>query len=206
MDLLDQGARIGAAGFVLSRLLLEAPSQALAENFAAPQMRATWPLQDPLSTTALEAVAADPYETLPRDHATLFRRHPGLVPLHESTWRSDVTDAPALRGRLAAEYRAAGLPVPADVDDHLGHQVAYLADLATRIGRAWGQHDAASARVAADAASRFRREHTDLVVEPILQAIEQHARTHLYRAVPDLLRGFLTAHAALCAAVVPHSE
>jgi len=204
MDLLDQGVRTGTAGFVLARLLLAPPSQALAESFATPTMRRTWPLQDAPSTTALAGVGADPYETLPREHTTLFRRRPPLVALHESARRPDV-DRAALLAELDEAYRGAnftGLPTP--VDDHVGYQVAHLADLATAVGRAAAAGDHESAGAGAAAATRFRTAHLDLVLEPILQDIAAHARTHLYRALPDLLRGFLAAHARLCAAALDH--
>ena len=100
MDLRDQAARTATAGFVLSRLLMEPPSQALAENFAAPGMRETWPLRDPVSAAALERLEPDPYEALPRDHTTLFRRRPPLVAVHESAWRTDV-DRAALGDSIA---------------------------------------------------------------------------------------------------------
>lgn len=201
MDLLDDGARAGTAGFVLSRLLLAPPSQALAQSFATAQKRETWPLRDPGSTTALERLGADPYESLPREYSTLFRRAPALVPLHESTWRP--VDRTRLLADLAASYRGAnftGLPTPAD--DHVGYQVAYLAHLATAVGR--GGADRPAARAAAETAAGFRAAHLDLVVDPILQGIETYARTGLYRALPGLLRGFLTEHARLCAAVLDH--
>src|SRR5690606_11406717 len=103
----------------------------------------------------------------------------------------------------AASYRGAnftGLPTPAD--DHVGYQVAYLAHLATAVGR--GGADRPAARAAAETAAGFRAAHLDLVVDPILQGIETYARPGLYRALPGLLRGFLTEHARLCAAVLDH--
>lgn len=201
MDLRDQAARTATAGFVLSRLLMEPPSQALAENFAAPGMRETWPLRDPVSAAALERLEPDPYEALPREHTTLFRRRPPLVALHESAWRTDV-DRAALLPELATTYEGAnftGLPTP--VDDHLGYQVAYLATLATVVGRA---DDDGTRHAAAATATRFRAAHLDRVVEHVLDGITAHARTHLYRAVPGLLRGYLTEHARLCAAALVH--
>ncbi|QDB78685.1 hypothetical protein FHE66_09975 [Georgenia sp. 311] len=204
MDLLDHGVRTGTAGFVLSRLLLAAPSQALAESFGTPQMRGTWPLTDPSSAAALEGFGADPYEVLAREHVTLFRGRQPLVALHESAWRADV-DRAALLSELAATYEGAnftGLPTP--VDDHLGYQVAYLADLATLVGRASAAGDLETARAAAERAERFRTEHLDPVVELVLQGIEAHAHTHLYRALPGLLRGFLTEHERLCSAALDH--
>ncbi len=205
MDLLDRGARIGTAGFVLSRLLLEPPSLMLAENFASPQMRDTWPLRDEHSTAALASLAPDPYETLPRDHATLFRRRPPRVALHESAWLT--ADPAALRADLTAAYRGANFTsLPAPVDDNVGYQLAYLADLATRVGRAAGGGDVPTAREAAAAAARFREQHTDRFIGPVLDGVEQHARTHLYRAVPGLVRGFLAAHAELCTAATDLRE
>ncbi|WP_413450746.1 molecular chaperone TorD family protein [Georgenia phoenicis] len=202
-ELLAQGARVGTAGFVLSRLLLEPPSQALAESFASPQMRETWPLRDAHSLHAVESVSAEPLDALARDHATMFRRRPPLVPLHESAWRPSGTDRDALREELLTTYAGttfAGLPTP--VDDHLGYQLAYLAELATRVGRCHAAGDVAGALDAAEAATRLRAEHTDHVVGPVVESIARHARTRLYRAVPGLLRGFLSGHTALCATVL----
>ncbi len=204
MDLLDQGVRTGTAGFVLARVLLAPPSQALAESFGSPQMRQTWPLQDPDSATALEHLATDPYEALPREHTRLFRRRPPLVALHESAWRTDA-DRATLLTELAAAYRGAnftGLPTP--VDDHVGYQVAYLADLGTAVGRAAADRAHGTVRTGAATAARFRTAHLDRVVDPVLRGIEAHAGTHLYRALPGLLRGFLTAHERLCAAALDH--
>ncbi|WP_454084938.1 molecular chaperone TorD family protein [Georgenia sp. Marseille-Q6866] len=200
-DLLARGAQVGTAGFVLSRLLLEPPSQTLAESFASPRMRQTWPLQDAHSVHAVESVDPEPLDVVVRDHMTMFRRRPPLVPLHESAWRGG-SDADALRQELLDTYAGttfAGLPSPAD--DHLGLQLAFLADLATRVGRLHAAGDVAGAGGAADTALRFRTEHTDLVAGPVIEGIARHAATRLYRAVPGLLRGFLTGHAALCAAV-----
>ena len=200
-DLLLRGAQVGTAGFVLSRLLLEPPSQALAESFASPQMRLTWPLQDAHSLHAVGSVDPEPLEEVVRDHMTMFRRRPPLVPLHESAWRRD-SDASALRQELHGRYAGttfAGLPSP--VDDHLGFQLAFLADLVTRVGRLHAAGDVAGAEEVAGTAVRFRAEHTDLVVGPVVEGIARHARTRLYRAVPGLLRGFLSGHATLCAAV-----
>lgn len=202
MPLRDRGARTGAAGFVLSRLLLAPPSQALAENFATPQMREAWPLQDAESVAALEGYQPDPYQALAREYQALFRGRPPLVSLHESAWRTDAERA-ALLPELAAVYAGAnftGLPTP--VDDHVGYQVAYLADLATVVGRCAGDQETVRATV--DAATQFRAAHLDVVVRPILQGITAHARTHLYRAVPGLLRGFLDAHEHLCTTALDH--
>jgi TorA maturation chaperone TorD len=204
MELLDRGARAGTAGFVLSRLLLAPPSQALAGNFGTPQMRETWPLRDPESVAALGRLAPDPYETLPRDHTTLFgRRHPLVAP-HESAWVTGV-DRADLLAELAAAYEGANFTaLPTPVDDHVGYQVAYLADLATVVGRAGAGGDEETSRSAAATATQFRAAHLDRVVEPILQGIAAHARTHLYRAVPGLLRGFLAEHERLCTATLDH--
>lgn len=204
MDLLDQGVRTGTAGFVLSRLLLAPPSQALADNFGTSQMRETWPLRDPDTVAALAGLAPDPYETLPREHATLFGGAAPLVALHESASRTDV-DRAALLPELATVYRGAnftGLPTP--VDDHIGYQVAYLADLATVVGRSAAGGDHENMRAAATASTQFRAAHLDQVIEPVLQALTSHARTHLYRALPGLLRGFLAEHGRLCASARAH--
>lgn len=203
MPLRDRGARTGAAGFVLSRLLLEPPSQALAENFATPQMRESWPLQDRDSTAALAGLETDRYDALLREHTALFRGRPPLVSLHESAWRIDI-DRAALLPELAADYRGAnftGLPTP--VDDHVGYQVAFLADLATVVGRSAAE-DPANMRAAAATATQFRAAHLDRVIGPILQGIGTHARTHLYRALPGMLRGFLAEHERLCALSLDH--
>lgn len=204
MELTDRGARVGTAGFVLARLLLEPPSQALAENFGDPQMRTTWPLRDDQSLAALDALGPEAYEDLPRDHLTMFRRPPPRVPLNESAWHSADTDPAALRTTLRDQYERAGLrPLPAD--DHVAHQLALLAHLATLIGRAAAIDELTTARAHARTAVQFRRAHLDRVIDAILRGVDEHARTHLYRAVPSLVRGFLSAHAALCTATLTPS-
>lgn len=200
MDLTDHGARVGTAGFVLARLLLEPPSQALAENFGNTQMRTAWPLRDEQSRSALDSLTADPYEDLPREHLTLFRRPPPRVALHESALRGGANPA-AVRATLRDHYERAGLrPLPED--DHVAHQVTLLAHLATQIGRAAAAGEMTAARAHARTAVQFRGAHLDPMIDSILGGIVEHARTHLYRAVPGLLRGFLTAHTALCTATL----
>lgn len=201
MDLTDHGARVGTAGFVLARLLLEPPSQALAENFGDNEMRTTWPLRDEQSRAALDSLAPDPYEDLPRDHLTMFHRPPRRVALHESAWRADATDPATVRATLRDQYERAGVrPLPED--DHVAHQVTLLAHLATQIGRAAAAGEMTTARAHARTAVQFRGAHLDPMIDPILRGIDEHARTHLYRAVPGLLRGFLTALTTLCTAVL----
>ncbi|MFD1506035.1 hypothetical protein FE374_18455 [Georgenia yuyongxinii] len=195
MTLTDRAVGVGTAGFVLSRLLLEPPSRALAEHFGNPQMRGTWPLDDADSRAALDTLAADLYEDLLEDHTALSR----VVSLQEAAWRDD-EDPARLRADLVAAYEAGGLrPLPAD--DHVGHQVALLAHLATRLGGA-GAGAAATARAAALATQELREAHLDRVIDPILDGIARHAQTRLYRAVPGLVRGFLAADSALCAVVL----
>jgi len=201
MELTDRAARVGTAGFVLARLLLEPPSQALAANFGDPAMRDTWPLRDATTAAALDPLGPDPYEDLVRDHARLFRNRPSQVPPLVSAWRRDGTDPARLRAELVAWYAQAGLhPVP--TDDHIGHQLALLAHLATRLGPA--PSGRMTPQVAAADALTFRTTHLDPVVAPVLDGIARHARTRLYRAVPGLVRGFLAEHRALCTTVLDH--
>ncbi|TRW44726.1 hypothetical protein [Georgenia yuyongxinii] len=199
MTLTNRAVGVGTAGFVLSRLLLEPPSRALAEHFGNPQMRGTWPLDDADSRTALDSLGADLYEDLLEDHTALSR----VVSLQEAAWRAD-EDPARLHADLVAAYEAGGLrPLPAD--DHVGHQVALLAHLATRLvdaGAGAGAGAAETARAAALASQELREAHLDRVIGPILDGIARQARTRLYRAVPGLVRGFLAADRALCAVVL----
>lgn len=199
MVLTERAARVGTAGFVLSRLLLEPPSQALAENFGNSQMRATWPLQAEVSRAALERITPEPHEELVRDHARLFRNHPPLVPIHETAVRQDLDDSARHRAELIATYEEAGLrPVP--TDDHVGNHICLLAHLATRESSS----QITAAQEAARTALAFRARHLEPVLDPVLEGIAEHARTQLYRELPVLLREFLSEHFALCEAVIAH--
>lgn len=202
MDVVDYGARVGTAGFVLGRLLVEPPNVALSEKLASAEMRETWPLRDPRSVAALASLGGEMPVDHHRDHSLLFTTRTRFVDLSESAWRTDA-DPAELRAQLLSFYQEVGhRPLPSD--DNVGHQVACLGTLAARIGRAASEGDHALAASSAEAAEHLRSAHLDRVIDPILAGISSYATTRLYRSVPDLLRGFLAAHTELCTEARSH--
>ncbi len=197
--------RVATAGFVLGRLLLQVPPAALVHSLGDGAMRATWPLTDLHSARAL-ALLADGVGELGAvrfDYERLFLRGaPPLVSLHSTAWNGA---APAA-GRVAElrelyrrdKLSASGLAV--NHDDHVGLQLLYVAERAADAGKAERDGDPGHARAARQAALRLREQHLDPVAGPLLAAIEEHAATRLFRALPDLVRGFLAEHARSCEA------
>lgn len=193
MELFDQTARVGTAGYVLGRLLVKLPNQALAYNFVDVKMRETWPLQDSQTMAALASLRPDQYADVARDYAALFLGKP-KVALQESAWSGG--EPAEAQADLSGYFEAAQLqPVPRS--DNVGHQFTLLGHLAARMGR-----EPENAAELATMTLDLRANHLDLVIENILQGMSEHARTHLYRAVPGLVRGFLAEHSALCTAVL----
>lgn len=193
MELIDQTARVGTAGYVLGRLLVKLPNQALAGNFGDVKMRETWPLRDAQTMEALASLQPDHYADVARDYASLFLGEP-RVALQESAWRGG--EAAAALADVSAYFEASQLqPVPQT--DNVGHQFTLLGHVTARMGRE-PENAAELAAIALD----LRANHLDRVIEQILQGISRHARTYLYRALPGLARGFLAEHSAVCAAVL----
>ncbi|MGC4152358.1 MAG: hypothetical protein QM628_04685 [Propionicimonas sp.] len=193
------GIQAATAGFVLGRLLLNPPAAALVASLGDQAMRAAWPLTDRYSQLGLAMLIDGTGEpsALELEYRRLFVRHsPHRIELRTALTRPGV-DAASTRAELRRIYRRDELSVagigPAH-DDQVGTQVLYLADRLATAAHADLRGDSAGARQAADAGMWLRVTHLDPVVDDLLDAIEQRARTPLFQALPHLIRGFLQEH------------
>lgn len=208
-EIAEKAARVGAAGYVLSSLLVQAPDQKLIENFANPEMLEAWPLHDEASQKGLDLLAdsADTAMLLRRDHLYLITGvgRPLAEP-HESARLSRdhlVFEKETLEVRDA--YASEGFKVPhlgKEPDDHIGFEVAFLAEMATKIVAAVHTHDDAEARRAATVIRDFYDAHTGRFVADVISDIRANAGTNTYKAVADLLEGFIAELLALVNAVL----
>lgn len=193
----DLALRTAEAASVVSALLLAPPSPELVDLLSDPAAAEDWPVDDDRARAALQRVATadmpDPSE-LTRDHFMLFvgpgRGH--ACP-YESVYLSHDgllfgTETYAAR----AEYHSVGLIAPQEgnePDDHIGLEFAFVSELCRRIAAGEGVMDTHPYRVHL---GRFLTEHLTRFAPTVLAAVEKHAFTPPYQALPALATSVLT--------------
>lgn len=189
--------RISAAGTVLSHLYLAAPSDELRTALYSPEMLADWPLTDPDSaqgvTTLLHATPEDE-DGLKRDHLYLFRGvgRPLAQP-HESARVSReglVFDEQTFEVRRA--YAEFGFRAPnfnREPDDHIGLEIAFLANLAASYAERVSAGE--SGEPIRDAMRAFLFNHLEQFAFDVVDDVRKHAKTAAYKAVAEFTLGFL---------------
>lgn len=226
----ELAARVKIAGMVISHLLLGAPDARLRFQLSDPQMLAAWPLADEQSEKGLQ-ILREHYENQPRqpldaedsttdlpledntdrDYLYLIRGigRP-LVEPHESARLSHehlVFEAETLEVRQA--YRQAGFQVPnlnVEPDDHIGYEIAFMAELAGKVNTGLSSADQGLTSQAAFLALCFARDHLDRFFEDVVNGLEEHANTAIYRALPWLMRGWRARLQDLLLEVYPQAN
>ncbi|WP_019148368.1 hypothetical protein [Timonella senegalensis] len=202
----DLAFRVATAGQVLGRLLVLPPSPAVADMFSEELTRSTWPLDDESTRRGLSLLADGPgpfvqiHQEFHRGVAQESLSGPTLrVGSYVGTGESSnisVNAATALRSL----YFKQGFSVPGFdgiYDDSLGFLLIYLAQRAGELGRAHAAGDVAAARLAHERGSEVRQGFVDPVIEPLLESLSGRFDAPLWRAYPDLVRGFVDQHARL---------
>lgn len=174
--------------------------------------RSTWPLDDNVTLRGLAKLSEGPgpYVQLHQEfHRVLAPESlsgPSLrVGSYAGTGESSkisVNAATALRSR----YFEQGFSVPGFdgiYDDSLGFLLIYLAQRAGEMGRANAVGDLDAAQLARERGSEVRQGFVDPVIEPLLESMSGTLDAPLWRAYPDLVRGFLGQHALLGVATAP---
>lgn len=187
--------RVAIAAGVVSALLLEPPTEALAASFADTSAAADWPIDDPDAREALESVARTGVEAddvLRSDHFRLFVG-PGRGDAcpYESVYvsRDHLLFSPETYDVRAA-YARLGLEAPKldnEPDDHLGLELAFVAELAHRLMHASGDEQ----RDLRELLGWFLAAHLDRFAPEVMRQVAEHARTSIYRALPALVESVL---------------
>lgn len=194
----DLASRVAVASQICSQLVLTPPTPELAALFSDPDAPGQWPLKDAAAEAALrEAVAGEPAtaEELRDDHFRLFvGPGRGLACPYESVY---VSRDGLLFGDetfdVRATYARAGLSAdPSEPDDHLGVELAFVAELAGRIAAHDERHLCAEL-------GGFLAQHLDRFAPQVLAEVGEHARTPIYRTLPALTRSVLVAAQELAA-------
>lgn len=186
-------AGLAVAAGVVSALFLAPPTPELLAGFADPAAAEQWPIEDEGARAALASVAADGLpseEELRADHFRLFvGRGRGLARPHESDHvdsRHPLSGDETFDGRGSCVWLGLESPeldrVP---DDHIGLELAFVAELADRILQSDGD------RQLRILLGQFMAHHLDRFAEAVLADVEKNARTSVYRALPALTRSVL---------------
>lgn len=180
--------RVLTAAVVISPLYLGPPSRAVRDNLQNPAMLDAWPLIDAHSARGVDTLrgGTDSEDDLARDHLYLFTGVSApLAQPYESPYFSP--DGLVNDGRaeaVANAYAQLGFRVP-DVrypDDHIGFEIAFVAECARAINH--GDDQKATLRL-------FLDNHLTTFAPQVMDATRQHARTAIYSALPDLTQGLI---------------
>lgn len=185
---------IEEAALVVSQLFLAAPNPELRAALQDDDALAEWPLADPQSQRGIsmlrEAVRegnVDSREDLERDHLYLFTGiGKPLAQPFESPYLSKeglLFEEQTVAVREAYAAHGLRVPNPRVPDDHIGYEFAFVAHLA-------GQ--AAEVNVGAlPALHGFVGQHLGCFAGEVAEALREHARTAIYRALAELSEGVL---------------
>lgn len=196
---------LGAGYTVLSRLLLEPPSQETLDRVRCSDLLAHWPLPADADTArGLELLArsgetGESVEDIRWDHNRLFVGPEKLLaPPYESVHRSlDGLVFEAETFQVRAFYARFGLHAPRldrEPDDHIGLELELLATLSSRALRALERQDSAAAATLIAAQREFLHEHVLLWAPDLMTMVECGADTAFHQGVGALGQGVL-AHA-----------
>lgn len=201
-DRTEQAEALDVAARVVSSLLLGPPGDELRAMFADAEAAQEWPLPDEEATRALREVTAaapDTEDMLRRDHFRLFvGPGRGFACPYESVYTSrdqlvfgdETLDVRATYARIGLEAPGGG----AEPDDHLGFEIAYIAEVAHRIVHV-SDDEQARHRLRSEL-GRFLVDHVDRYAGKVMDQVAEHAETAVYRALPALTRSVIdTAHA-----------
>jgi TorA maturation chaperone TorD len=192
-----------AAGFALSRLLSGAPDDGVLERLRDPRTRSSWPLADVTSRVALAEIGEGTEPERVRSDWIRVLGAGGLLSLRESDWL-DVPEAEVVddleRLYASVEFRRDSTGTLAS--DHLAVELLYLAQLAASAAGPSARGERDTAEVTYALIGDVRARHVDLFCEQAMSAFEANVETPELRAVPALVRGFLTALEQLPVTVV----
>ncbi|MDR7329845.1 TorD/DmsD family molecular chaperone [Corynebacterium guangdongense] len=186
----ESAQRVLTAALVISPLYLAAPSRGLRENLQNPTMLEAWPLADASSARGLAALngGADTAEQLAHDHLYLYTgvSAPLAQPYESPYFSGDglVMDERAAQVRAAYARLGFRAPDPRYPDDHIGLEIAFLAECARAINN--GQDAAPLLR-------EFLDDHLATFAPQVCAATRSHASTAIYRALPDLTEGLIAS-------------
>jgi TorA maturation chaperone TorD len=197
----DEDALAAAYG-VLARILLAPADPELVDQLSAPGQLDEWPMarDEPtrlgLRLLADSLAARESSDELEADYARLFVG-PGtvLASPYESVHRTVdrlLFDLPTFQVRAA--YQAFGLSAPRlnqEPDDHLGLELAFLAQLCLLTIEAIEQRDGAEVDRLRAAQRGFLDEHVLRFGPACFDAVAAHARTAFYRGFAALGAGLL---------------
>lgn len=187
--------RLHIAADVVGQLFLDEPQGQLYDALTNPELLHSWPLEDEDSraaTALLLAAKPDSIAELQRDHLYLFIgvSAPLAQPYESPYFSKDglVMDDPT--GEVSAFYQRVGFDPGVDnlPPDHIGFEfrcISYLSKLILE------------QRLSPAVLRQFVAEHPGRFAPQVLTAVDQHARTAIYRALPGLARGVLGAAGAL---------
>ena len=164
--------------------------------FFDPAMIDAWPLTGTLTSRGLkllrDAPTPDTHEAVVRDHLRLFGgAGKSLACPYESPWVDrdglvfdistfDVRDAYAEYGLRVTAYNR-------EPDDHVGYELAFVAHLARMIA----ENPRADTVELTKVITRFTSHHLAAFTPQLREAMTAHADTVFYRAMAELLGGFV---------------
>ncbi|MDO5050098.1 MAG: molecular chaperone TorD family protein, partial [Actinomycetaceae bacterium] len=192
--------RINAAGTVLSHMYLAAPTEELRAALYSKEMLSDWPLRDADSKQGvftLQKSKPETAEELKRDHLYLFKGiGKPLAEPHESPYLSReglVFDEQTFQVR--EYYRRYGFQAPnfnREPDDHIGLEIAFIANLADRYSREVESDEGAAEQTLGDIRT-FLDEHLNQFAPDVIERIRKNANTAAYKALAEFTLGFLSA-------------
>ena len=197
-----------AAGYtVLSRLLLEAPSQETLDQTRRRDLLADWPV--PVSDITARGIVhltrsretAEDAPAVKRDHNRLFVGPDKLLaPPYESVHRSReglVFEAETMQVRaFYARFDLAAPRLDREPDDHVGLEFELMATLSLRALDASEDGDTERAAWLVTAQGEFLDDHLLAWAPGLMQMIQDHADTEFYRGIGALGAGLLAFTAA----------
>ena len=185
-------------------MYLAAPNDELREALYSEEMLNEWPLSDPDSqqgVLTLKKTKPETDEQLKRDHLYLFKGiGKPLAEPHESPYLSDeglVFDKQTFEVR--DYYRRNGFQAPnfnREPDDHIGLEIAFLANLAERFATEI-ETDEDAAQETLSTMRSFLLEHLNMFALNVVDSIRKHANTAAYKALAEFTLGFINATTTL---------
>ncbi len=208
-DRTEEAQALDVAARVVSNLLLGPPGDDLRAMFTDADAAQEWPLQDEEAMQALRDVAAaapDSEDMLRRDHFRLFvGPGRGFACPYESVYTSrdqlvfgdETLDVRATYARIGLEAPGGG----SEPDDHLGFEIAYIAEVAHRIVHA-ADDEQTQHRLRSEL-GRFLVDHVNRYADQVMASVAERAETAAYRALPALTHSVIEASHALAVRHLP---
>ncbi|WP_394282132.1 molecular chaperone [Corynebacterium sp.] len=179
--------RLAIAADIVGQLYLSVPRPELRTALNDEQFLRDWPLADEHSAQAVQLLLEaepDTEEELKRDHLYLFTGigAPLAQPYESPYFAPDGLVMDTATAEVTEVYRQVGFSTGTATmpDDHIGFQLMCIGHMAR-------------GHASADDIAQFVEQHLGRFADKVMAGVDEHARTAIYRALPDLTRGVIAA-------------